>query len=505
MRVDCKKRGKKISPLIYSVAWEPDARSDAFALGSVARRWGGNTTSRYNWELGDAWATGSDWFFENVETRPVSVFFAENRAHGMTSALTVPMIGWVAKDKTSSSFPVSSLGAQEQIDKGRPEAGNGKGRDGKLLAAGPPTRTSVPAPPELVARWIESLKKSGALAGGMAILDNEPSLWSSTHRDVHPDPVTYDELLDRSIRYATAIKKADPSLRVAGPAEWGWLGYLYSAKDKADGIRVHSDRRAHGNEELVAYYLRKMKEASDQSGTRLLDLLDLHFYPQGDKVFSDADDPKTAALRIRQTRGLWDRSYVDESWIGEAIYLLPRMREWVDASSPGVGLMIGEWNFGGEKHMSGGLAVAEALGRFAENHVDAAFYWTVPPNDSPAAHGFRAYRDFDGKGGRFLDYFVPSTAPAGTSLFASRDAAGSRLVLVALNLSPDSSVLANVDLGSCGEPTSVSAHTYSGTGVGFAPTAASGAGGVVSSKLAAYSITVIEVGLAAAITAGVDE
>ena len=41
-------------------------------------------------------------------------------------------------------------------------------------------------------------------------LDNEPMLWNSTHRDVHPDPVTYDELLDRTIRYGSAVRAADP-------------------------------------------------------------------------------------------------------------------------------------------------------------------------------------------------------------------------------------------------------------------------------------------------------
>ena len=42
------------------------------------------------------------------------------------------------------------------------------------------------------------------------ILDNEPNLWSTTHRDVHPDPVTYDELLAKTIAYGTAIREAGP-------------------------------------------------------------------------------------------------------------------------------------------------------------------------------------------------------------------------------------------------------------------------------------------------------
>ena len=40
--------------------------------------------------------------------------------------------------------------------------------------------------------------------------------------------------------------------------------------------------------------------AQAQRGGRLVDCLDLHYYPQGTNVsLSDADDPTTAALRLR--------------------------------------------------------------------------------------------------------------------------------------------------------------------------------------------------------------
>lgn len=507
--VDCRAKGRKVSPLIYGIAWESANKSDAFAVGATARRWGGNPTTRYNYELGNAWNTANDWYFENVEVRSHTVFFDENRAHGMTSALTVPMLGWVAKDTTSYSFPVATFGAQQKTDGYKNDAGNGNKPDGKPITPGTPTRTSVEISPEWTARWIDALKRDGDGKGrrnvDIAILDNEPGLWDSTHRDVHPDPVTYDELVDKSIRYATAIKKADPKVRIAGPAEWGWLGYMYSAKDKAAGVRLKPDRRAHGDDPLVVYYLKKMRDAEKAAGTRLLDLLDLHFYPQGDGVFSDSADPKVASLRMRETRGLWDRAYVDESWIHESLYVLPRMREWIDQSYPGTSVMIGEWNFGGEKHMSGGLATAEALGRFAQYGVDAAFYWTVPPDGSPAANAFRAYRDFDGKGGRFGDYFLPATAPEGASAFASRDKAGGRLVLVILNFAPDVPLDASVDLASCGGVKSVSARTYTGQPTGFGSANAATAVSRATARLPPYSITVLDLALDTKLTAPTDD
>ena len=52
-------------------------------------------------------------------------------------------------------------------------------------------------------------------------------------------------------------------------------------------------------------------------------------------------------------------------------------------------------------HMSGGLAIAEALGRFGQQGLTSAFYWSKVPYNSPGFHAFRAYRNFDGKGARF--------------------------------------------------------------------------------------------------------
>jgi hypothetical protein len=507
MRVDCAARGRRISPLIYGVGLEPHTKPEALAIGATSRRWGGNATSRYNWALGNAWNTGSDWFFENVETQPLAEVLAEDEAKGMGTALTVPMIGWVAKDTTSVSFAVSTFGTQEKADDSK-GAGNGRRRDGSLVVPGSPTMTSSAAPPELVGRWVDALRKAGEAGGRrkveIAILDNEPSLWNSTHRDVRPEPLGYDELLERSIEYSTAIRRADPGLRIAGPAEWGWTGYFFSAKDTKSGFTLRSDRRAHGDEPLVPWYLRSLRAESEKRGVKLLDLLDLHFYPQGDKVYGTADDPSTAALRIRQTRGLWDRSYVDESWIKEPIYLLPRMSEWIARSWPGTGIMIGEWSFGGEMHMSGALAVAEALGRFAEYGVDAAFYWTVPPVDSPVAFAFRAYRDSDAAGARFGDYFIPSTSTPGTSLFASRGASGDRIVLVALNLSPTVDVAAKVDVSTCGASKRVVARSFTGQRRGFVPAPVVLAADHLDATLPAYSITVLDVELASPLEAPVD-
>jgi hypothetical protein len=505
MSVDCRSRVKHISPGIYGIASSQPVTDEKAAvqwtLGATGRRWGGNPTTTYNWETG-AWNVGVDWFFENLPSQSYQVFLADNVQHGVDGALTVPMIGWVAKDQKSNSFPVSSAGPQAATDQWRPEAGNGKDKNGKEIPAGPQSRAYVPAPPEFIKRWVQTMRADDAKRGGrgvkMYILDNEPALWNINHRDAHPDPVTYDELVKRTIDYASAIREADPNGLIAGPAEWGWLGYFYSAKDNQQGgPSVRVDRRAHGDVPLVAYYLKALADYERKTGKRIFDVLDLHAYPTPGGVYGDAADSGTAALRLRTTRMLWDPGYVDESWIKEPIKLIPRMRQWVDENYPGRALSIGEWNFGAENHISGALAIAEVFGRFAQEGLDYAYYWTFPPEGSPAAWAFRAYRNFNGRGGRFQDWYTPTTLPDGlmASLFASRDDTGGELVAIALNLSRKEAIAADIDLSSCGKVASQEGYGYEGSRDGFTTRTLVAGGGKISMAMPPYSMTVIDVHL----------
>jgi hypothetical protein len=511
MAISCDAKATPISPLIYGIGYLPlnDDSASQWALGATARRWGGNSSSRYNWEI-SAWNLDADWFFENKETRSYAQFLSDDASHGMTSAVTIPMLGWVAKDTTSVSFPISSFGAQGKTDPYNKEAGDGIAPGGGKLTPGPATRSSVPAPPEWVKRWVASIVAGDAASGARRvreyILDNEPMLWTQTHRDVRTEPLGYDELLDRTIQYGTAIRQADPQAVIAGPAEWGWTGYLYSGRDGAAGYTLRPDRRAHDDQPLVEWYLRKLREHEQQTGVRVLDVFDLHFYPQAENVYGGRPtDSKTADLRLRSTRALWDPTYVDESWIKEAVRLLPRMKEWVDKNYPGRGISLGEWSFGGEDHVTGALATAEALGRFAQYGVTSAFYWTHPPDRSPSIQGFVAYRNFDGKGARFLDWYVPATSPAGASLFASRDESGRHLVVVAINMSPEQVVAANIDLGTCGPVDSYAAYSYVRGRSGFLPWPASAVRpGGLDQILPPWSITVLDVHLARPMTGSLE-
>ncbi len=503
LAVNCHAPGHAISPWIYGIASSHKLDAPYEELGATVGRWGGNTSSRYNWELGNAWNSGVDWYFKNTDYSNRDGFtwrdeLAFNRAKGVKTALTVPTLGWVAKDRKSFSFPVSELGPQDSADG---DAGNGLERDGKTkLTPLPPTRTSVASTPESVARWVTTLRAEDQQRGTSSVLlyflDNEPALWNDTHRDVHPEALTYDELLSKTIAYGTAVRKAAPDALLAGPAEWGWTGYFYSAADVEAGVRLRPDRRAHGDEPLLPWYLKQLAAHEKKTGVRVLDVLDVHFYPQGrhigiqDKGRTDA---ATAALRLRSTRGLWDPAYVDESWIKEPVMLVPRLKRWIADNYPGLKVSIGEYNWGAESHPSGALALAEVLGRFGEQDVFSAFYWRVPKRESPAWHAFRAYGNYDGAGARFPSWHLPTRTVDGVSLFAARDEASTRLVLVALNLEPDRARKATVTLDGCARVKASRTFLLApGTkGLEARPPAPVVKSGLVQ-ELPPYSVTVVE-------------
>src|SRR4051794_41701555 len=63
LSVDATTGRKAIDPHIYGINFADEALAEELRL--PVRRWGGNATSRYNYQL-DAYNAGQDWYFENL-------------------------------------------------------------------------------------------------------------------------------------------------------------------------------------------------------------------------------------------------------------------------------------------------------------------------------------------------------------------------------------------------------------------------------------------------------
>ncbi|HVV95564.1 MAG TPA: hypothetical protein VHC92_00345, partial [Rhodanobacteraceae bacterium] len=61
--VDTSANVHPFSPLIFGVAFG-DAERNA-EIGYTVDRWGGNSVTRYNWQV-DVHSTAADWYFENI-------------------------------------------------------------------------------------------------------------------------------------------------------------------------------------------------------------------------------------------------------------------------------------------------------------------------------------------------------------------------------------------------------------------------------------------------------
>src|SRR5262249_17984747 len=115
--------------------------------------------------------------------------------------------------------------------------------------------------------------------------------------------------------------------------------------------------------------------------------------------------------RNRSTRSLWDPAYVDESWIGDTVKLIPRLRAWVNTYYPGTAIGVTEYNWGAEGHINGATAQADILGIFGREGLDAAARWTTPASNTPTYKAIRMFRNYDGNHSTFGDVSVGAVAP----------------------------------------------------------------------------------------------
>jgi hypothetical protein len=188
-----------------------------------------------------------------------------------------------------------------------------------------------------------------------------------------------------------------------------------------------------------------MAAAEKQAGKRLLDVLDVHWYPEaqggGKRIIESGTDPALIAARLAAPRSLWDPAYTEKSWITDSstkgpIRLLPRLLDKIARCYPGTKLSISEYNYGGGDNISGAIAEADVLGIFGREGVFAANEWPMSGGEPFIAGALNMYRNYDGKSAAFGDTTVRAQTSdvEGTSLYAATDSTDKgRLVLVAIN------------------------------------------------------------------------
>ena len=420
---------KSISPYVYGANFTPWPQTGRTV---TIDRQGGNRMSAYNWETnasnaGNDYRNQNDGFMgeSNEAGLTVRTFMEAAQKNGAAALLTVPTMGYVSADKKGDG----DVGSTPDYLQTRFHRSLSK-KAGPLVF--PPNATDETVYQDEFVHWVEGTKARTTPV--WFSLDNEPDLWGSTHSRVWKKSPTYAEIVANNAEFAAAIKAQAPSALVFGPANYGWQGF-----------RTFQNAPDANGRDFVDFYLGAMKSESAKAGKRLVDVLDIHWYPEakggGVRVAFGEDKPGTAEARIQASRSLWDPTYVEDSWIAESlgkrpIVLLPRLMGQIAKSWPGTKLGITEYNYGGGRDVSGLLAQADVLGVFGRYGVFTACVFGMGKDDAYQIAAFKAFRDFDGKGARFGDVSlgVKGTDAASESVFAARDARGpARTTIVVIN------------------------------------------------------------------------
>ncbi len=451
-----------ISPYIYGMAEYGVAPAYQKASRLGVMRWGGDGTTRYNWQV-DSSNAGFDWYFMGgsgtaapMPSGGPDALVLADQAAGSATLLTIPIIPFInSSGAWSCSFPERIYGAQESTNPyvfpNGDTCGNSlakpKGRqlrDHDILA------NHVPNTAAIQSAWLQHLtgRFGVARAGGVQFyqLDNEPFGWANTHRDVQPVTPAYSKIVQFGQKYAAVIKQRDASALVLGPSDFtlgGWIGTPSAQNNLFAG----------------QYYLQQMQAyATAHKGRRLVDYFDEHYY-------FNFTDP---ASQLASARTLWDPTYNGGTWVEQYEFngpmaLIPRFNQWISQYYPGTMLAFSEYSIdSGNKLITDALAQADVLGIFGAYEVGLATMWNPPAPTDPIAFSFLFYRNVDGAGNGFGATSVPtqSANPASVSAYgALRDAQTLTLVLINKTTSA-----VTVPVSVAAQTATVSATVYSYTG-----------------------------------------
>lgn len=468
-----------ISPYIYGANFPPDA-AYVTASGATMIRWGGNNSSRYNWTI-NAKNLDADYYFENYSwgTPDSPTFLSTMSAAGGSPLMTIPMLGWVAKDTTSVSFSIAKYGKQCSFDPYRTDAGNGQLPDCSTnLTGNDPTDADVelldapgasdPAGSVYRDQWIKAIAPKFGNQPHFYDLDNEPDIWSGTHRDVHPTPSSYDELAADIVKEGHAVKSYDPLAVRFAPVFCCWYFYW-------NGVD-NNDKGQHGGLDFLPWLLNEIKFQDTVSGSRSLDVFDVHAYFNSPST-TGLSPTQVQAAALRQTRDWWDPSYVSESGAVNQQYatylqpdktvafVIPRMRALANSIYPGTPVSFTEWNgaLAGEADFSTALVDADAYGILGRERMYAASRWTAADASTPAYQALLLYRNPDGQRHGFQPLSVEATSttsPNLFSVFASTDTAGQTMTILVVNKDPANSDSVSFDISGF-QPSQMKTYTLS--------------------------------------------
>lgn len=220
-------------------------------------------------------------------------------------------------------------------------------------------------------------------------MDNEPEIWNGTHDDVMPTLLAADAFIEKYVAVAKLARQYDPDIRLVGPVaanEWQWYNW-------------NNDKITTGGKSYtwLEYFIKRIGEEQAASGVRLLDVLDVHFYPgetsaadqvQLHRVWFDRTYLYPGANGVKRSgASSWDNSIQQE-------FVFARCRDWLDTYlGPDHGVTFGVSETSIPSSDPNVLAVwyASNLGVFMDEGVELFTPWDWKTGMWEVLHLFSRY------------------------------------------------------------------------------------------------------------------
>ncbi|MBE6838676.1 MAG: endoglucanase [Ruminococcus sp.] len=411
--IDVDAENTVISPYIYGISDTADVTGADYT--AVIQT--GDLFSTYNWENNFSNSGSADYNTNKNEIYRIYGADTNNPAAAVRSlqgksflyeidytVTTLPIMGYVAADANGPILDGQNAPSDRWISV--------EYRRGTEFPEAPNTDDGRVCLDEYVAYIVREHGKSGDGGVNGYILDNDASLWAEKN-PYAAGKVKFDEYIEKNSEAAKVVKDTDKNAVVFGGSFEGMESLVDFRNDSA-WRKVDEDYSW-----FVDYYLSQMEKESREYGSRLLDVLDVHCYPDamtddGDYVYrtvgKDADE-----IRIQMPRLLWDGSYYEG---GERVQqykqfypLIPTLQASINQYYHGTKLSFSEYDFGGGGNISGGIAQADLLGIFAKHDVYMAALNPQGYDTRYQTAAIRLFTNYDGNGNGFGDVSVR----AGTS------------------------------------------------------------------------------------------
>lgn len=396
------------------------------------RQGGGNNSTKYNWRL--KLSSHPDWY-NNVYANnwDAAAKNLTDKMPGVQGMWSFQLLGKAAA-KTNSNFPDWSYnGSQWWSGVHQNLAGGGTvnpAGGGKALVEGNPDLYLMNWPADSTVAILDKWFGTSGLGYDKTwyrywSMDNEPEIWSGTHDDVMKTQIPAEEFMQLYFKVAKAARAKFPDIKLSGPVpanEWQWYRW------GSDGILWNGKKYC-----WLEYFILRIAEEEKASGVKLLDVLDIHYYPSSTKpeelvqfyrVFFDRNYVYPEANGVKTVNGGWDNSINKE-------YILGRCADWLKkymGANHTVKLGVTETGLNDNMKNANVLAswYASTMGEFMKYSVEIFTPWSWNPGMWETVHLFSRYGQ---------EYFVDATSGQETfvSAYPTVNAASDSMTIFLIN------------------------------------------------------------------------